>query len=58
MQAVAHQNSVLVYAAQVNNNKQIDRYVDEEKTGSFLDSKKEVQVGTKVYAHSSAVNTI
>ena len=55
--AVKNQDRPLVYTAQVNNSRQIDRYVETEKASSLFVSKKLVVVGIKVKAQINAANT-
>ena len=58
IQAVKNQDNPFVYTAQVNKSRQIERYVETEKTSAFLELKKKVKVGINEYAQISAVNTI
>ena len=58
MQATGNQYSPFVYTAQVNKSRQMDKYVETEKTSSFFDLKKYVTLGTNVYAQSIADKTI
>ena len=58
IQAVGTQKTVLVYTAQVNNSKQIERRLVTVKTSNFFDLKKDVKVGTKEFAQSKDANTI